>query len=143
MWGCGDVVRLRARLSRRAHEQVLLYSSGMPSPAWLAAFRVIVQATPSSTPLHHWGDFDEGGFRIAARVAKEVQALGRRLLPWRMSPSDIPESMRVAAPPATCARMARWAEAAGWINLREEVLEAGFVAEQEGLLASTKAGAES
>jgi hypothetical protein len=126
----------------QCHEDSLLvYSGGMPSPAWLAAFRVIVQATPPSTPLHHWGDFDEGGFRIAARIAKEVQTLGRQLLPWRMRPSDIPESMRVAAPPATCARMARWAEAAGWIRLREEVAEAGFVAEQEGLLASTKAAA--
>lgn len=128
--------------ARCGEDSLFLYSGGMPSPAWLAAFRIILQATPTSTPLHHWGDFDEGGFRIAARIAKEVRELGRQLLPWRMSPSDIPESVRVAATPATCARMARWAEAAGWTRLREEVVEAGFVAEQEGLLASSDALAE-
>jgi hypothetical protein len=41
-----------------------------------------------STRILHWGDHDEGGFRIAARVAHFARETGRRLEPWCMDASQ-------------------------------------------------------
>lgn len=63
---------------------VLIYTAGMPSPSWLQAFSVLLRCSPESTHIYHWGDHDEGGFRIASRISSQCVANDRALLPWRM-----------------------------------------------------------
>jgi hypothetical protein len=112
---------------------LLIYTAGMPSPAWCSMYQRLLRDLPRHVQVRHWGDVDEGGFRIAARISEVVRATGHRLVPFRMSPDDVPEQMRVQASPATLARMQRFATAAGWTDLGLEVIAAGFTAEQESL----------
>ncbi len=47
---------------RRQDDLVLLiYTAGMPSPAWRAMYGRLLESLPPTTPIHHWGDVDEGG----------------------------------------------------------------------------------
>jgi hypothetical protein len=119
---------------RRQDENVLLiYTAGMPSPAWRAMYEQLIRSIPDIVPLLHWGDVDEGGFRIAANLAKAARAAGRVLRPYRMSPEDVPESMRKPATEGTLKRIRTFASEAGWEDLGSAVAEAGFTAEQEAL----------
>lgn len=119
---------------RRCDENVLLlYTAGMPSPAWRAMYARLLTDLPSDVPVFHWGDVDEGGFRIAARLANDAAAVGVSLKPWKMSPDDVPENRRRRATPGTCRRMLSFAEAAGWPELGRRVADAKFTVEQEGL----------
>lgn len=119
---------------RRQDEEVLLiYTAGMPSPAWRAMYMRLLVTLPPSTPIHHWGDVDEGGFRIASTIAAVCQTAGFALQPFAMSPDDVPPGMRVKASARTLERIHHFACAAGWHDLGRSVLEAGFVAEQEAL----------
>jgi len=119
---------------RRCDENVLLlYTAGMPSPAWRAMYARLLSGLPSDVPVFHWGDVDEGGFRIAARLANDATAVGVSLKPWKMSPDDVPEDRRRKATPGTCQRMLSFAEAAGWPELGRRLVEAKFTVEQEGL----------
>lgn len=118
----------------RCEENILLiYSAGMPSPAWRAAYSALLASLPSSVPVHHWGDVDEGGFRIAARIAKEAALSGHMLQPWRMDPNDVPLERRRPATQSTINRMAHFALTAGWVELAKEVSASSFTVEQEGL----------
>lgn len=112
---------------------LLLYTAGMPSPAWRAMYARLLAGLPEGVPVYHWGDIDEGGFRIAATLARDAHACGVSIKPWKMSPSDIPESLRRPASPTTCKRMRAFAEAAGWTELGALIEEAKFTIEQEGL----------
>ena len=113
---------------------LLLYTAGMPSPAWRALYRRILARLPAATAVYHWGDIDEGGFRIAATLAADVREQGRTLRPWLMSPSAIPEPLRTrAAPSAPAARMAYWATAAGWDAIATELAANPIRVEQEAL----------
>ena len=108
----------------------------MPSPAWRAAYTRILARWPSELPVYHWGDIDEGGFRIAAVLAVTAQTAGRRLRPWLMSPADIPaETARHAKIPtaASVAAMVRWAERSGWGELARPLREYAMQLEQESL----------
>jgi len=119
---------------RRQDDQVLLiYTAGMPSPAWRAMYMRILMSLPPATPVFHWGDVDEGGFRIASSIAAVCQDTGFQLQPYAMSPDDVPPMMRVRASARTLERIHHFACAAGWPDLGRSVLEAGFVAEQESL----------
>jgi hypothetical protein len=109
-----------------------IYTAGMPSPAWGAMYQRLLAGTPPGVPVSHWGDVDEGGFRIAAFVSRLAAAAGHRLEPWNMRPSDVPQSQRRSAAPRTLQRMARFARDAGWGGLADEIAQAGIVAEQEG-----------
>lgn len=113
---------------------LLLYSAGMPSPAWRAMYATVLHDVAAGTPVYHWGDLDEGGFRIAARIAKDALAAGHRLRPWRMNPNDVPPERRVKAEEATLDRMKLYACEAGWDELGQAVRDAGFTVEQEGLM---------
>nr|MDP2190896.1 DUF2220 family protein [Rhodoferax sp.] len=119
---------------RRQNDEVLLvYTAGMPSPAWRAMYmRLLVTLSPA-TPIFHWGDVDEGGFRIASTIAAVTKAAGFKLQPYAMSPDDVPTAMRVKASARTLERIHHFACAADWPDLGRSVLEAGFVAEQEAL----------
>ena len=115
---------------------LLLYTGGMPSPAWRAAYASILANLPAALPIHHWGDIDEGGFRIAAVLAQTCAASGRKLQPWCMSPGELPEQLvRAADPPsaATLAAMCRWAAQAGWDDVALALRENPLKLEQEAL----------
>lgn len=119
---------------RRQDDKVLLiYTAGMPSPAWRAMYRRVLGSLSSPTPIYHWGDVDEGGFRIASTIAAAAFEEGHALLPLRMSPDDVPLEMRVKASVRTLERIYHFACEAGWSALGEDLRDAGFVAEQEAL----------
>lgn len=119
---------------RHYDENVLLiYTAGVPSPAWKAMYTRILQSVPQSTSIEHWGDVDEGGFRIAAMIAEIAKTCGHTLKPHRMSPEDVPLDKRRLATEKTRNRMRQYAERAGWVGLANMIFEAGFTVEQEAL----------
>jgi hypothetical protein len=119
---------------RRQDDKVLLiYTAGMPSPAWRAMYGRLLVSLPPTTPINHWGDVDEGGFRIASTIAAVARTAGFALQPYGMSPADVPLKMRVRASTRTLERIHHFACAAGWSELGQAMLEAKFVAEQEAL----------
>lgn len=119
---------------RRQDKTVLLvYTAGMPSPAWRAMYTRLLESLPAATPVFHWGDVDEGGFRIASTIAVVTKQAGFKLQPYAMSPDDVPIAMRVKASARTLERIHHFACAADWPDLGRSLLEAGFVAEQEAL----------
>jgi hypothetical protein len=114
-------------------EVLLIYTGGMPSPAWRTMYQRILSGLPDTVPIYHWGDVDEGGFRIAALLSRDAEGAGRTLLPWRMHPDDIPHDLRRATTQSVANRMQRYAAAAGWDDLARSVSEAKMTVEQEGL----------
>ncbi|MEN1970905.1 Wadjet anti-phage system protein JetD domain-containing protein [Luteimonas sp. MJ204] len=116
---------------------LLLYTGGMPSPAWRRAYRRIIDALPATTALYHWGDIDEGGFRIAAVLAEVVRDAGRVLQPWRMSMATLRQSLddpaRGRPTPSTLAAMQRWARRAGWDDVAADLARQPLQLEQERL----------
>ena len=119
---------------RRCDEDILLiYTAGMPTPAWRAMYVRLLKGLPPEMPVYHFGDIDEGGFRIAAILALDAQSAGHILQPWKMHPDDVPEERRVEASKHTLERIQRFASAAGWDELGREVAKAGFTVEQEAL----------
>lgn len=117
---------------RRCEEEVLLiFTAGMPTPAWRAMYIRLLRDVPASVPVYHWGDVDEGGFRIAAALANDAAMVGHVLKPWLMHPNDVPTDLRRPASPSTLARIRHFAELAGWKDLGAAVSDAKFTAEQE------------
>ena len=117
---------------------LLLYTGGMPSPAWRAAYLRLLEGLPADAGLYHWGDIDRGGLCIAARIAHSAQAAGRRLQPWQMSPAVLPAAVVAAAErPAAgvLAAMVRWALEAGWDPLARALQRQPLLLEQERLAA--------
>lgn len=121
--------------ARRRHDEeiLLIYTAGMPTPAWRAMYVRLLGGLPKEVPVFHWGDIDEGGFRISAILANDAKRAGHTLCPWMMHPDNVPEDRRVKAKPHTVERIKRFASAAGWEALGQKVAEAGFTVEQEGL----------
>ena len=129
-----NLTTFHSEAKRRCNEPILLlYTAGMPSPAWRAMYARLLKDLPSETPVFHWGDLDEGGFRIAAVLAIEAATAGHQLRPWAMQPGDIPESKRCKAAPRTIERMQHFATLAGWETLADAIGAAGFTTEQEAL----------
>lgn len=118
--------------SRCEAEQLLIYTAGMPSPAWREMYIKLLRDIPDGVQIAHWGDFDEGGFRIAAFLARAAAEVGKTIQPWRMHPTEIPQSKQRATTNRTVERMAGFALQAGWNDIAEAILRARFVAEQEG-----------
>ncbi|WP_197342688.1 Wadjet anti-phage system protein JetD domain-containing protein [Ralstonia solanacearum] len=129
-----NLTTFHSEARRRCAEDVLLiFTAGTPSPAWRAMYGRILQDVPEGTPILHWGDVDEGGFRIASMLARCARDSGHVLQPWKMHPEDIPVDVRCEATPYVLERIRHFASAAGWAELGEAMLEAGFTLEQEGL----------
>lgn len=119
---------------RRCEEDVLLiFTAGMPTPAWRAMYVRLLRDIPAGVPIYHWGDVDEGGFRIAAILSSDAASAGHMLRPWSMHPTDVPTDSRRSAGPGTLRRMRQFAEAAGWHELGVAVWEAKITAEQESI----------
>lgn len=112
---------------------LLIYTGGTPSPAWRAMYWRLLASIPASVPVRHWGDVDEGGFRIATLIAHDAKSAGKTLLPWRMHPDDIPQELRRPAAEGTVKRMSRYALSAGWPDISAAVELAKMTVEQEGL----------
>ena len=121
--------------ARRLHDNdvLLIYTAGMPSPAWRAMYSRILSSISKNTSILHWGDVDEGGFRIAALISELAKASGHTLKPYRMSPEDVPLEKRRPATEKTLVRMRHYAEKAGWVLLADSIFESGFTVEQEAL----------
>lgn len=88
---------------------LVLYTGGMPSPSWQHAFQAVLSALPD-VPVYHWGDIDEGGFRIASVIAQAMAP--RALLPWLMDPSEMTDCDE--GTPHKRVRMVAAARRAGW-----------------------------
>lgn len=117
---------------RRCDENVLLiYTAGMPNPPWREMYVRLLQDLPKDVLVYHWGDVDEGGFRIASVLAQEARKAGHTLLPWQMHPDNVPEEHRDPASANTVNKMVYFAETAGWNYLVEAIREAKFTVEQE------------
>ena len=119
-----------------ADRVLVVYTGGMPSPAWRRAYVRLLRSLPPDMPVWHWGDIDEGGFRIAAVLADTVSATGHRLQPWRMSPAALARSALpgVDVPDAAVlGAMCRWAERAGWDGIAAELRSHPLCLEQEAL----------
>lgn len=125
-----------ATRSPGAASALLLYTGGMPSPAWRGAYARVLASLPPTLPVYHWGDIDEGGFRIAAVLAATAQATGRRLQPWMMSPTDLPAALLAQAGAPTAASLAamlRGAERCGWSTVADQLRQQPIRLEQESL----------
>lgn len=129
-----NLTTFHSEARRRSNEDLLLiYTAGMPSPAWRSMYLRILAALPTDTPVYHWGDIDEGGFRIAATLAQDARTVDHTVLPWSMHPDDVPQKLRRKASRQTLERMQHFATCAGWHELAREIVVAGFTVEQEGL----------
>lgn len=119
-----------------AERVLLVYTGGMPSPAWRRAYSRLLHSVSPHLPVWHWGDIDEGGFRIAAVLADTVTTSGHRLQPWQMSPADvlpIPGHDASVPAPDVLQAMCRWAERAGWAGVAEALRAQPVHVEQEAL----------
>jgi Uncharacterized protein conserved in bacteria C-term(DUF2220) len=123
-----------ARLLVGREDGLVIYTGGMPSPAWRAAFRNVIGNMPNSVEFYHWGDFDEGGFRIAKVLQATASDVGKLIRPWRMDAESARES-GVQTTPAIASNMARFAKNCGWDAISDGIksLTNPFTAEQEGL----------
>ncbi|WP_435609820.1 Wadjet anti-phage system protein JetD domain-containing protein [Pseudomonas knackmussii] len=108
---------------------VVLYTAGMPSPSWGKAYFHILTALPKGTPVYHWGDHDEGGFRIAAQLAQFASRTGHPLRPWSMDAS-LWQNVGHSAKAEQHRAMVRNAVRAGWLQLADQIAPVLF--EQEG-----------
>jgi len=119
--------------SRHGDDALLIYTAGMPNPPWREMYVRILHCLPEGVPVFHWGDVDEGGFRISSVLAKEAAKTGRSIYPLKMHPQDVPAEHRRSANAKTIERMAYFARQAGWNEIAMEIEEAGFTVEQESL----------
>ncbi|MFV0453903.1 MAG: Wadjet anti-phage system protein JetD domain-containing protein [Pseudomonas sp.] len=108
---------------------VVIYTAGMPSPSWGKAYVQILSRLPNSCCVYHWGDHDEGGFRIAARIAHFAAELGLSINPWSMH-SIAWEGNGQMASKEQLGSMVRSAIKAGWHDLAAELKP--LLLEQEG-----------
>ena len=95
--------------SRCDEEGLILYTAGMPSPAWRQMYVRLLRELPGSAAVAHWGDFDEGGFRISAFLARAAAEAGKKLVALSMHPDDINPSQRRPATDRTIERMVAFA----------------------------------
>ena len=105
-----------AELLAGAEHGLVLYTGGMPSPSWAKAYSRVLDGLPDAARVYHWGDHDEGGFRIAARMSAICASTGRTLLQWCM----VVEKGRTASDGQRNA-MAANARRAGWEDLAQQM----------------------
>ena len=109
---------------------LLVFTGGMPSPSWCRAYAAILESIPESIPVYHWGDIDQGGFRIAAHIAG--RCIRRHAFhPWLMDAAELDQAACSDATEAIRAGMARHARNAGWEALSQRMPPRTL--EQEGI----------
>ena len=119
---------------RLCEEDVLLiYTAGMPNPPWKAMYARILKNLPTDIPVYHWGDIDEGGFRIASVLATVAKNAGHIIQPWKMHPENVPLQQRRPAILTSVNKMVYFAKAAGWTSIAESIENTKFTVEQGSL----------
>lgn len=116
--------------------RLIIYTGGMPSPAWCRAWQRMLASLPSETPIYHWGDIDEGGFRIAHVIQRASAKVGRSIRPWMMSPDSFPsEYLSIGKVPTASEllRMCTTSEATGWQDVSDAMRLQPIRLEQEAL----------
>ena len=108
---------LAAEALKGRDDGLVVFTGGMPSPAWIAGFRRLTGGLPSSTAFYHWGDIDVGGFRIAARLQEFAVPEGISLQPWLMDSTAHDRGKEVSISIRDAMRAA--AVRAGWSSLQE------------------------
>lgn len=109
---------------------LILFTGGMPSPSWCGAYVRILESLPDSIPVYHWGDIDQGGFRIAAHIRS--QCIRRHAFhPWMMDVEQLDGIAYCEATKTAFNNMARHARDAGWESLSQSLLPR--TVEQEGI----------
>lgn len=109
---------------------LLLYTGGMPSPGWCRAYARILATLPTHIPVYHWGDIDQGGFRIAAHIRRKCIER-HAFLPWLMDAGDLDQAPCAETTDAIRDSMSRHALDAGWTALSQRLLPRTI--EQEGV----------
>lgn len=108
---------------------IVLYTAGMPSPALLRVYRLLV--SNSGQDRFHWGDIDLGGFRIAVAFAR---AAIQPLKLWAMDPSAFPSATaRKVLSGEERQEVIRIGAQWGWSDLTQRVVADGRAIEQEAL----------
>lgn len=109
---------------------LILYTGGMPSPSWCRAYTTILESIQSHTPVYHWGDIDQGGFRIAAHIRRKC-IHRHAFVPWLMDATQLSGTAFSEVTETERSRMARHAHDAGWDALSRYMLAQTI--EQEGI----------
>lgn len=113
-------------------DTVVLYTNGMPSPTWRQFYAKL--AAGNSLSLHHWGDIDAGGFRIARVIGKVAESLGNKLHLMHMDPAAIPEGIHYRSMlPAEARQITQICAEMGWPEFSAEHEPCLRAYEQEGL----------
>lgn len=118
---------------RTGDDVLLIYTGGMPSPSWRRMYLRLLNSIEKYIDVYHWGDIDEGGFRIASLISKDAFSCGHAIKPHNMSPLTIPSDQMVKAQESTIIKMKHFCKEAGWHELAIEVEKAGITAEQESI----------
>lgn len=96
---------------------LVVYTGGMPSPSWIAAFQRLSRALRPETMFYHWGDIDLGGFRIAAHLQETAVPKGVALRPWLMDETRSGRGVEVNT--STHEAMLIAARRVGWRELHD------------------------
>lgn len=112
---------------------LVLYTGGMPSPSWCRAYARILEAVPEHIRVFHWGDIDQGGFRIAAHLKRKC-VHRHTFLPWLMNARDHDRQAASEVTEDARINMARHAQEAGWDALSQCM--PAIKIEQEGVVLS-------
>jgi len=109
---------------------LIVFTGGMPSPSWCRAYACILDALPDSIPVYHWGDIDQGGFKIAAYLKHRCIAR-HGFHPWLMDAGEFDGAVCLPVSAVIHAHMVRSAREAGWEALARRMLAQAV--EQEGV----------
>lgn len=108
---------LAAEALKGREDGLVVFTGGMPSPAWVAGFRRLTGDLPASTVFYHWGDIDLGGFRIAARLNEVALPGDSSLQPWLMDLTMRGQGEEVSETTGNAMRLS--AVRIGWLDLQD------------------------
>jgi hypothetical protein len=116
----------------------IIFSGGMPSPAWHRVYSKILDSLDDDVPIYHFGDLDVGGFRIAGAIAEVARLQGKTLQHWLMDPKLLTGLGYKLYPfkPSQITKMQSWCERIGWGELVERIAHSPGLLEQERIVPS-------
>lgn len=116
----------------------IIFSGGMPSPAWHRVYSKILDSLDDDVPIYHFGDLDVGGFRIASAIAEVAKLQGKTLQHWLMDPVLLTGLGYKLYPfkPSQITKMQKWCERIGWDELVDRIANSPGLLEQERIVPS-------
>lgn len=116
----------------------IIFSGGMPSPAWHRVYSKILDSLDDNVPIYHFGDLDVGGFRIASAIAEVAKLQGKTLQHWLMDPVLLTGLGYKLYPfkPSQITKMQSWCERIGWGELVDRIANSPGLLEQERIVPS-------